>query len=43
MRVWESIVDFYENGIVIKGIVISKIKGGLIVDCSGLEIFLFAL
>jgi small subunit ribosomal protein S1 len=35
-----NIVDSYENGTVIKGIVISKTKGGLIVDCSGLETFL---
>ncbi|MBK7334730.1 MAG: 30S ribosomal protein S1 [Saprospirales bacterium] len=40
LRAWESIVDSYENGTVIKGLVISKTKGGLIVDCSGLETFL---
>jgi small subunit ribosomal protein S1 len=40
LRAWESIVDSYENGTVIKGTVISKTKGGLIVDCSGLETFL---
>jgi small subunit ribosomal protein S1 len=40
LRAWENIVDSYENGTVIKGIVISKTKGGLIVDCSGLETFL---
>jgi predicted RNA-binding protein with RPS1 domain len=32
--------DSYENGTVIKGTVISKTKGGLIVDCGGLETFL---
>jgi small subunit ribosomal protein S1 len=37
---WESIKDSYENGTVIKGTVISKTKGGLIADCSGLETFL---
>ena len=40
LRAWENIVDSYENGTVIKGIVISKTKGGLIVDCGGLETFL---
>lgn len=40
LRAWESIVDSYENGTVIKGTVISKTKGGLIADCSGLETFL---
>ncbi|HMQ47709.1 MAG TPA: 30S ribosomal protein S1 [Saprospiraceae bacterium] len=40
LRAWESIVDSYENSTVIKGTVISKTKGGLIVDCSGLETFL---
>jgi small subunit ribosomal protein S1 len=40
LRAWESIVDSYENHTVIKGTVISKTKGGLIVDCSGLETFL---
>ena len=37
LRSWESIVDSFENGTIIKGTVISKTKGGLIVDCSGLE------
>lgn len=37
---WDSIVDSYNNGTVIKGKVISKTKGGLIVDTSGLETFL---
>ncbi|MFK7934686.1 MAG: 30S ribosomal protein S1 [Saprospiraceae bacterium] len=40
LRAWESIKDSFENGTVIKGTVISKTKGGLIVDCSGLETFL---
>ena len=40
LRAWDSIKDSYENGTVIKGTVISKTKGGLIVDCSGLETFL---
>ncbi len=40
MRAWERIVDSYKNGTVITGNVISKTKGGLIVDCGGLETFL---
>ncbi|MEZ4986014.1 MAG: S1 RNA-binding domain-containing protein [Saprospiraceae bacterium] len=40
LRAWDSIKDSYENGTVIKGLVVSKTKGGLIVDCSGLETFL---
>ncbi|MCO6477886.1 MAG: 30S ribosomal protein S1, partial [Phaeodactylibacter sp.] len=40
LRAWENIVDSFENGTVIKGTVISKTKGGLIVDCGGLETFL---
>ena len=40
LRAWESIVDSYENGTVIKGTIISKTKGGLIADCGGLETFL---
>ncbi|MCB0521172.1 MAG: 30S ribosomal protein S1 [Saprospiraceae bacterium] len=40
LRSWEAIKDSFENGTVIRGTVISKTKGGLIVDCSGLETFL---
>ena len=40
LRAWENIVDSYENGTVIKGTVVSKTKGGLIVDTGGLETFL---
>ncbi len=40
LRAWENIKDSYENGTVIKGTVISKTKGGLIVDAGGLETFL---
>lgn len=40
LRAWEAIRDSYENGTVIKGTVISKTKGGLIVDAGGLETFL---
>lgn len=37
---WDMLVDSYKNGTIIKGKVISKTKGGLIADCSGLETFL---
>jgi small subunit ribosomal protein S1 len=40
LKAWESIVDSYTNGTIIKGQVVSKTKGGLIVDASGLETFL---
>lgn len=40
LRAWERIQDSYKNGTVIKGTVISKTKGGLIVDAGGLETFL---
>ncbi len=40
LRAWERIVDSYKNGTVIKGVVVSKTKGGLIVDAGGLETFL---
>ncbi|MBK9255206.1 MAG: 30S ribosomal protein S1 [Saprospiraceae bacterium] len=40
LRAWDTLVDSYKNGTIIKGIVISKTKGGLIVDCFGLETFL---
>lgn len=40
LRAWEAIVDSHQNGTVIRGQVISKTKGGLIVDAGGLETFL---
>lgn len=40
LRAWERIKDSYENGTVIKGNIVSKTKGGLIVDVGGLETFL---
>jgi small subunit ribosomal protein S1 len=39
-QAWENIVDSYNNGTIIKGTIVSKTKGGLIADCSGLETFL---
>ncbi|NND76980.1 MAG: 30S ribosomal protein S1 [Flavobacteriales bacterium] len=40
LNAWENLVDSYQNGTIIKGTVISKTKGGLIVDAGGLETFL---
>ncbi|HFC00780.1 MAG TPA: 30S ribosomal protein S1 [Phaeodactylibacter sp.] len=40
LKAWEDIVDSHQNGTIIKGTVVSKTKGGLIVDASGLETFL---
>ena len=40
LRAWETIKSAFENGTVVKGTVISKTKGGLIVDTIGLETFL---
>ena len=40
LKAWETIVDSFNNGTVIKGSVVSKTKGGLIVDTYGLETFL---
>jgi small subunit ribosomal protein S1 len=40
LRAWENIVRSYQEGIVVTGNVVSKTKGGLIVDIDGLETFL---
>lgn len=40
LKAWERLVDSFHNGTVITGTVISKTKGGLIVDAGGLETFL---
>jgi len=37
---WDALVDSHENGTILKGLIVSKTKGGLIVDCNGLETFL---
>ena len=37
---WQDIKKAYEEGTIIKGTVLSKTKGGLIVDVNGLETFL---
>lgn len=40
LSAWANIVTAYEEGTVVTGIVVSKTKGGLIVDINGLETFL---
>ncbi len=40
LRAWESLVESHNEGTIVKGTVVSKTKGGLIVDCGGLETFL---
>ncbi len=40
LKAWDGIVDAYKNDTVVTGTVISKTKGGLIVDVFGLETFL---
>ncbi len=40
LTAWDNIRNSYTEGTVIKGHVVSKTKGGLIVDCGGLETFL---
>ena len=39
-RAWEAIVESYEGDRIVKGHIVSKTKGGLIVDVMGLETFL---
>jgi small subunit ribosomal protein S1 len=40
IKSWDILVDSFTNGTIIKGFVTSKTKGGLIVECNGLETFL---
>ncbi|GAA5225432.1 30S ribosomal protein S1 [Membranihabitans marinus] len=40
LKTWDALKDSYHNDTIIKGNVVSKTKGGLIVDVSGLETFL---
>jgi len=40
LKAWDDLVDSYENGTIVKGTIVSKTKGGLIADCSGLETFI---
>ncbi|MBK9506428.1 MAG: 30S ribosomal protein S1 [Bacteroidetes bacterium] len=40
MKAWEHIVDAYKNEVIVTGNIISKTKGGLIVEVFGIETFL---
>lgn len=40
MRVWEKVTKSYETGEVIKGKIMRRIKGGLVVDVLGIDAFL---
>lgn len=40
LRAWDNIVTAFDEGHIVTGSVISKTKGGLIVDVNGLETFL---
>ncbi|MFN0274771.1 MAG: 30S ribosomal protein S1 [Chitinophagales bacterium] len=40
MKAWEQIMDAYKNETIVTGNIISKTKGGLIVEVFGLETFL---
>jgi len=40
MRVWEKVTKAYETGEVIKGKIMRRIKGGLVVDVLGIDAFL---
>lgn len=40
VRSWQTVVDYFKSGEEITGSIISKTKGGLIVDINGLETFL---
>ncbi|TVR80724.1 MAG: 30S ribosomal protein S1 [Chitinophagaceae bacterium] len=40
VKAWDTIVESYEKELVVEGKVISKTKGGLIVDVLGMETFL---
>jgi small subunit ribosomal protein S1 len=40
IRVWEKVVKQYENDEVIKGMIIRRIKGGMVVNINGIDAFL---
>lgn len=40
LKTWDALTDSYNNDTIIKGTIVSKTKGGLIVDVNGLETFL---
>ena len=40
MRIWEDIINIYENGDVVPVKILRRIKGGMVVDLMGIEAFL---
>lgn len=40
MRIWERIKEIYEAGETIEGQIVSRIKGGMVVDIMGIDAFL---
>jgi small subunit ribosomal protein S1 len=40
IRVWEKVVKQYENDEVIKGVIVRRIKGGMVVNIMGIDAFL---
>ncbi len=40
IRVWEKVVKKYENDEIITGIIVRRIKGGMVVNISGIDAFL---
>ncbi|MCS7053242.1 MAG: 30S ribosomal protein S1 [Ignavibacterium sp.] len=40
LKVWEKVLNAYKNGEVLRGKIIKRIKGGMVVDLMGMEAFL---
>lgn len=40
LRVWEKVINAYNTGEILRGKIIKRIKGGMVVDLMGLEAFL---
>ena len=40
MRTWDKIIESYENGEILKGQCVRRIKGGIVVDLGGVDAFL---
>ncbi len=40
MRIWEKVIESFENGEILKGKCVRRIKGGIVVDLGGVDAFL---
>jgi small subunit ribosomal protein S1 len=40
LRIWEKVVGAHENGEILQGKILKRIKGGMVVDLMGMEAFL---